>query len=46
MPDNACECGYRVRETDRHEVVMHDGDPNAYVIYHVICYSCGKEWVE
>lgn len=39
MPDNACECGYRIRSTDRHEVMDYD-------VIHVICYQCGKEWVE
>ena len=40
MSDNACEhCGYRIRATDRHEVMDYD-------VVHVICYQCGTEWVE
>ena len=46
MSQDACECGYHLKKSDCHEVVMHDGDPNPYVVLHVICYNCGKEWVE
>ncbi|MFZ9065318.1 MAG: hypothetical protein ACO22U_16885 [bacterium] len=43
----ACDvCGYRPRVDDCHEVMMHEGDPNEFMILHVICYGCGKEWVE
>lgn len=34
-----CECGYQPRRTDTHWIAEHD-------VYHVICYKCGKEWVE
>ena len=44
---SACEhCGYHPRSGDRHRVIMHEGTEDAYAIMHVICYSCGKEWVE
>lgn len=45
---SACDCGYRPRKSDCHEVDVGedvDGQP-MYKVLHVICYSCGKEWVE
>ena len=32
-------CGYRPRKKDKHFV-------EDYQVTHVICYGCGKEWVE
>jgi len=47
MPQaSACECGYQPRNSDCHEVVVNEGDPEPIYVLHVICYSCGKEWVE
>lgn len=34
-----CECGYRPRRTDTHWIAD-------YQVLHVICYNCGKEWVQ
>ena len=34
-----CECGYHPRRTDALWVAE-------YGVFHVICYKCGKEWVE
>ena len=36
---SVCDCGYQPRNSDCHEVVEHD-------VVHVVCYQCGKEWVE
>jgi hypothetical protein len=44
---SACDCGYRPRKSDCQEVVVDVDDNNkATVVLHVICYSCGSEWVE
>ena len=43
---SACDCGYQPRASDCHEVVMDDDTEYSYVILHVVCYSCGNEWVE
>ena len=40
---SACDCGYQPRNSDCHEVVTGDGGET---VLHVICYKCGKEWVE
>ena len=32
-------CGYRTQKRDRHWVPE-------YGVVHVVCYNCGKEWVE
>lgn len=34
-----CECGYRPRRMDALWIAEYD-------VIHVICYKCGKEWVE
>ena len=34
-----CECGYQPRRTDALLIAEYD-------VIHVICYKCGKEWVE
>ena len=36
---SSCECGYQPRRTDTHWIAD-------YEVIHVICYKCGKEWVE
>jgi hypothetical protein len=44
---SACDCGYRPRKSDCHEVVLgidENGDDRK--VLHVICYACGVEWVE
>lgn len=42
-----CSCGYRPRREDVHIVKMNeDAGEYEYTILHVICYNCGKEWVE
>ncbi len=40
VEDNSCsQCGYRPRSTDKMYIEEHD-------VTHVICYQCGREWVE
>lgn len=34
-----CECGYKPRVSDTNWIPEHE-------VTHVICYNCGKEWVE
>lgn len=34
-----CSCGYRPRREDVHFIEEHQ-------VIHVICYGCGKEWIE
>ena len=36
---SSCECGYHPRVADTHWIAE-------YEVIHVICYKCGKEWVE
>lgn len=36
---SSCECGYHPRAADTHWIAE-------YEVIHVICYKCGKEWVE
>ena len=44
---SACDCGYRPRKSDCHEVVVGmDEDGHDLHVLHVICYGCGAEWVE
>ena len=44
---SACDhCGYHPQLRDRNRVKMNAGTEYEYEIIHVICYNCGKEWVE
>jgi hypothetical protein len=46
---SVCDCGYRPRKSDCHEMVVEshlDSGVDEVVVLHVICYKCGKEWVE
>jgi hypothetical protein len=47
---SACdECGYRPRADDCHEVVVESrvgSTVEDVTVLHVICYGCGREWVE
>ena len=44
---SACECGYQPRDSDCHIVIVGvDDDGENQHVLHVICYSCGSEWVE
>lgn len=36
---NKCACGYSPRQSDKFWI-------EEYQVMHVICYSCGHEWVE
>ena len=46
---SACDCGYQPRNSDCHEMVVESrvgSQVDDIIVLHVICYSCGAEWVE
>lgn len=39
VEDDCPRCGYRPQKRDRSFIEEYD-------VWHIVCYNCGKEWVE